>query len=214
MDYKRNAILGVQGRLYMYALAMIGVFVSLFLFFSIYEEQRLDVSPEKVQAAEVSYEQKEWVPEPPARLLIPAIAVDAHIQYVGLDPKGTGEMDIPSNFTDVGWYQPGVQPGMQGSAVIAGHYNGKDISKAVFFDLDALQAGDEVIVVSAKQTRTIFQVIKIETYDYDAPATEVFESYDEKKRLNLITCDGIWLPEEKRYDKRTVVFTELLTGGE
>lgn len=164
-------------------------------------------------AAEVT-EEREWVPELPVRLVIPAIKVDAPVQYVGLASDGSGEMDVPSNFTDVGWYQEGVRPGMRGSAVIAGHYNGKDISEAVFYDLDSLEIGDEVVVMSAERVEDIFRVVNIKTYDYNEPATDVFISTDGKKRLNLITCGGEWLSDVNQYNKRTVVFTELLTDVE
>lgn len=164
--------------------------------------------------ARTVFETEEWIPELPVRLVIPAIEVDAEVQFVGLDTSGTGAMGVPSNFTDVGWYKDGVRPGMQGSAVIAGHYNGKNTPRAVFYDLDTLKVGDEVVIMSAERIEDIYFVVKIETYDYDAPTTDVFISTDGKKRLNLITCSGDWMPESKLYNKRTVVFTELMTDVE
>ena len=146
--------------------------------------------------------------ELPVRLMIPAIAVDATVQYVGIDSNGTGDMDVPSNFTDVGWYKYGVRPGQSGSAVIAGHVNGEGIPEAVFHDLSTLQIGDEVFVIQADGSDEVFRVVKIAEYPYDAPTEEVFESIDGKVRLNLITCSGQWLPVVNMYDTRTVVFTE------
>jgi len=151
-------------------------------------------------------ESGEWISELPVRLIIPAIAVDAHVQHVGVVADGSGNMDIPSNFSDVGWYEPGTRPGMIGSAVIAGHYNGKNVPRAVFYDLDKLQIGDEIIIKSAKRIEDIFQVVRIEAYDYDAVTTEIFLSHDGQRRLNLITCGGIWLPDVGMYDRRVVIF--------
>jgi LPXTG-site transpeptidase (sortase) family protein len=182
------------------------------LFFSATSDNFTD-SSYPLQEVEAS-ETQEWIPELPVRLVIPAIDVDAQVQYVGLDPDGTGEMDVPSNFTDVGWYKHGVRPGMTGSAVITGHFNGKEVPEGVFYDLSKLQVGDEVVIMSENRIEDIFQVVKIATYAHDDPTEEVFGSPDEKKRLNLITCSGAWLPEQKLYDKRTVVFTELLTDVE
>lgn len=195
---------------------VLGVITTVFLLWHfvitpLSDEQLLSVQP--IQAENV-FESEEWIPELPVRLVIPTIDVDAVVQYVGLDEDGTGAMGVPDNFTDVGWYKEGVRPGMEGSAVMAGHYNGKNTPRAVFYDLDTLQVGDEVVVMSAERIEDIYFVVKIETYDYDELTTDVFISTDGKKRLNLITCAGDWMPESKLYNKRTVVFTELLTDVE
>jgi sortase A len=185
-----------------------------FIFYTFSASDTFELPVEASQAVQNAYEYAEWIPELPVRLVIPSIGVDASVQQVGLAPNGTGEMGIPSNFTDVGWYQEGVRPGMRGSAVMAGHYNGKNTPEAVFYDLNNLQVGDEVIIMSEERIEDIFYVVKIETYDHDAATTEVFASNDGKARLNLITCGGEWLPDEKLFNKRTVVFTELLTDVE
>ncbi len=214
MSNNENFILKKHTRFYLSTLTAVIVGTSVFVLFSPFQSKS-DLSPEVIKAIETyNNVQKEWIPELPIRLMIPAINVDAEVQYVGLAQNGTGEMDVPTNFTDVGWYQDGVRPGMQGSAVIAGHFNGKEVPQAVFYDLHTLEIGDEVVVTSAGRIEDIFQVVKIKTYAYDDVTTDIFESTDGKKRLNLITCGGEWLPEEKLYNKRTVVFTELLTDTE
>lgn len=151
------------------------------------------------------------VPGKPVRLLIPIIGVDAHIQSVGLAWQGTGDMGIPTNFTDVAWYNKGPLPGAPGSAVIDGHLDGRNTPKAVFYDLGKLKVGDMVNVVDAKGTTFQFRVVATKTYDYDAPTEEVFAGDMSKARLNLITCGGDWIKAEKLYNKRIVVFTELVT---
>lgn len=196
------------------ALVISGAGVGLFLFSFLSSERVVVAADSSPVVAEQTFEQSAWIPELPVRLIIPAIEVDAYIQHIGLNADNNKEMDVPSNFTDVGWYEPGVRPGMQGSAVIAGHYNGKDVPEAVFYNLDNLQIGDEVVIMSAERIEDIFRVVKIETYAYDEATTEVFLSDDGKARLNLITCGGQWLVEENVYDTRTVIFTEQLTNVE
>jgi LPXTG-site transpeptidase (sortase) family protein len=196
------------------AIVVVGIFVAGFSITTLAKSDRLaTLSYSAVQVDEVA-EKLEWIPELPVRLVIPAINVDAKVQHVGQVPNGNGEMDVPSNFTDVAWYQDGVRPGMKGSAVIAGHFNGKDTPEAVFYDLHTLEIGDEVVIMSENRIEDIYQVVKIDTYNYDDPTAEVFASSDGKARLNLITCGGDWLSEEELYDKRTVVFTELSTNVE
>lgn len=148
-------------------------------------------------------------PATPARLVIPAIGVDAAIQSVGLFWNGNGEMGIPTNFTDVAWYNGGPLPGMPGSAVIDGHLDGKSVKEAVFYRLGDLKPGDLVDVIDKNGTKFEFQVIRLADYDYNASTSDIFSGDASKARLNLITCGGDWLPGKRLYDKRVVVFTEL-----
>lgn len=145
----------------------------------------------------------------PTRLIIPAIGVDANIQSVGLFWNGDGSMGIPTNFTDVGWYNGGPLPGMPGSAVIDGHLDGKYIREAVFYNLKKLVAGDLVEVVDGRGKTWRFKVLRVAAYAYNATATDVFSGDVSSARLNLITCGGSWIKSRKSYDTRTVVFTEL-----
>lgn len=147
--------------------------------------------------------------ELPARLLIPSIGVDASVQLVGL-ATSTGQMEVPDNFTDVGWYKHGPRPGMPGSAVITGHLNGKNVPEAVFYDLSQVSTDDEIYMVDVTGATSTYKVMEVRTYTHDSPTEEVFISDDGKVRLNLITCAGDWLGSEQLYNQRTVVFTELV----
>ncbi len=148
-------------------------------------------------------------PAKPVRLIIPAIGVDANIQSVGLFWNGDGSMGIPTNFTDVAWYNGGPRPGMPGSAVIDGHLDGKNVKEAVFYNLGNLKPGDLVEVADGAGKVWKFQVVRLATYDYNATTTNIFSSDASVVRLNLITCAGDWIKSQKLYDKRIVVFTEL-----
>ena len=150
-------------------------------------------------------------PDQPARLIIPAIDVDAAIQSVGLSKTGNGTMGIPSNFTDVAWYNQGALPGAPGSAVIAGHLDGRNVPQAVFYNLEKLNVGDLLEVVDASGKRLEFKVVGSRIYDHDASTFDIFSGDVSKVRLNLITCTGDWIKSQKLYDKRIVVFTELVT---
>ena len=150
-------------------------------------------------------------PAAPARLSIPAIGVDAKIQSVGLSWRGDGTMGIPTNLTDVAWYNGGPKPGMPGIAVIDGHVDGKNVKEAVFYNLGKLKPGDTVKVVDKKGNTLQFRVIGSKTYDYDAPTGDIFTGDSTKSLLNLITCSGDWDKEKKLYRQRVVVTAELVT---
>jgi LPXTG-site transpeptidase (sortase) family protein len=149
----------------------------------------------------------------PSRLIIPSIGVDAHIQSVGLYWNGDGTMSIPTNFTDVGWYNGGPLPGAVGSAVIDGHLDGRNVKEAVFYNLGSLTPGALVEVVDNDGTVLQFEVVDVKTYDYNATTTDIFSSDTGESRLNLITCAGSWDKTQGLYNKRVVVFTKLIKNN-
>lgn len=146
--------------------------------------------------------------EEPSRLVIPAIGVDANIQYVGVNAKGN--MGVPNNFTDVAWYKYGTAPGERGSAVIDGHVDNGLALPGVFKHLDAVKIGDGIEVSTKEGSALRFAVDEIDTYPMDAvPLDKVFNR-DDTARLVLITCTGAWVKEAKTYDTRLVVYAHLV----
>lgn len=140
----------------------------------------------------------------PVRLRIPAIGVDAWIEPVGLTKDQA--MGVPSRWEDVGWFRLGYRPGEVGNAVIAGHLDTNTGAPAVFWDLDRLQPGDEIIVVADDGVERVFVVQGADAYEYDqAPVQRIFGPA-ERPRLNLITCDGAWNRRVRNYSHRLVVY--------
>jgi sortase A len=148
------------------------------------------------------------VPGVPLRLKIPSIGVNANVKQVGLNKNG--DMGVTESYDEVGWYKLGPRPGASGSAVIAGHYDGKDTPRAVFYDLEKLKKGDIVEVFDQDGKVFQFKVKGMKVYDFKDSAPEVFNTVGDRPILNLITCAGDWLPSHKMYNKRVVVFTELV----
>ncbi|EKD23795.1 MAG: peptidase C60 sortase A and B [uncultured bacterium] len=142
----------------------------------------------------------------PMRLKIPAINVDAPVEYVGLTPQGA--MDAPKEAANGAWFKLGPRPGTTGSAVIAGHYGWKNNLPAVFDNLHMLVKGDKISIEDEKGQVITFVIREIKSYDQYADATDVFESTDGKAHLNLVTCQGIWNKGKQSYSKRLVVFTD------
>lgn len=147
-------------------------------------------------------------PELPNTLIIPSLDIEANVQYVGTNSKGN--MGTPNNFTDVSWYKPGTIPGETGSAVMAGHVdNGLSLS-GVFKHLENIKAGDDVYVMRNDGLKLHFVVNNVVSYPYtDVPAEIIFGS-QEGKFLNLITCVGEWVPGQKTYNQRLIVYTTLV----
>lgn len=158
------------------------------------------VTPEPIRK---SVKSNERVYSLPKRLIIPKLKIDTNILPLGL--TATGNMDAPATNKDTGWYEAGVRPGNEGSAVIDGHrgiYN-----EAVFGELDLLVEGDSILVVDDQGSSVSFVVRKIEAYDKDSDATDIFNS-QKGSHLNLITCNGDWELKQATYSKRLVIFSD------
>src|ERR1035437_7451383 len=142
----------------------------------------------------------------PVRLIIPVNNVNAKMQYLGVTTKG--EMEVPSNATDVGWFKLGPRPGEKGSAVIAGHFDGENGEAGVFTNLNKLKKGDKLYIKDVKGKTISFIVRESRTYN-PGYANDVF-SGNKSAYLNLITCDGVWDGAKKSYSKRLVVFADIV----
>jgi LPXTG-site transpeptidase (sortase) family protein len=141
-------------------------------------------------------------------LRIPAARVSAQIEAVGKAANGT--MAVPANANHVGWFSFGVEPGVIGNAVIAGHLDTSASADGVFRNLNNLKAGDDVYVNEGQRGIKHFKVSEVKTYSADnAPLNDIFGPAD-KARLNLITCAGKWDEKSHQYSHRLVVYSELV----
>ncbi|MGN7408935.1 MULTISPECIES: class F sortase [unclassified Sporosarcina] len=142
----------------------------------------------------------------PVTLEIPAIGVKSDIENVG--ELENGQMGVPEGVDNVGWFEPGTLPGNSGSSVMAGHIDSLT-GPAVFYKLDKLKKGDEVVVRDADGKSLTFIVTKTEKYPRkNAPIEEIF-GFSYGSRLNLITCTGEFNRKAKTHEERLVVYTEL-----
>lgn len=87
----------------------------------------------------------------PARLLIPSINLDAPVIEVGWETQEiNGQMVsswiVPDSFA-AGWHKTSALPGLPGNTVLNGHHN---IHGEVFRDLEDLQAGDEIVILTGR----------------------------------------------------------------
>ena len=148
-------------------------------------------------------------PAPTARLLIPAIGVNAPIESVGVQPNGAMDTARQSPWSDVGLYTGGPRPGDRGSAVIAGHLDRPGGNPAVFWRLRELHVNDEVQFVDAHGKTLLFHVTRIEAYPVqDAPVQVIFGNTT-GRFLNLTTCTGDWIPTQHQRAMRLVVYTSF-----
>lgn len=143
----------------------------------------------------------------PTKLEIPTLKVSASVDGQGLNKDG--QMEVPNNGEDVGWYELGAKPGANGNAVIAGHvddYRGP----AVFFYLKNLKAGDLIHVYGKENEKVSFQVEKVVAYKKDEAPLRVIFGPSQQPRLNLITCTGVYNRKNNEHEKRLVVYAKRI----
>jgi hypothetical protein len=142
----------------------------------------------------------------PARLLVPAIKVDAEVEPVGMDAQG--RMGTPSRAERIAWYRLGSKPGEVGDAVLAGHLDWTN-GPAVFWYLGRMRKGDEITVVRADGSQARFVTDATSTVPYDSPTDAMF-TRDGPPSLTLITCAGAWDRQRGTYLQRLVVHATLV----
>lgn len=140
----------------------------------------------------------------PERVAIPAIDLDEPLIPLGIAPEG--DIEVPEDYDDVGWFTGGGRPGGHGPTVIAAHVD-SGWGPAVFARLTELRPGDEVVVTDIEGTRVTYVVT--ETADHpraDFPTARVFGAVGEDV-LRLITCTG-FDPAASEYLENRVVYAE------
>jgi sortase (surface protein transpeptidase) len=146
----------------------------------------------------------------PVSVAIPGIDVRSDLLRLGVNGDGTVEVPPLAEDDQAGWYEPGPAPGAVGPAVILGHVDSAEWGPGVFFDLGALQSGDEVTVTRADGSVAVFAVDRVERHRKDDfPTIEVYGNTDDAQ-LRLITCGGAFDPEARSYEDNVIAFATLV----
>lgn len=144
--------------------------------------------------------------EPPATLAIPALGIRAEVVRVGLEDDGA--MEVPEDVSTVGWYELGVAPGEPGTAVVAGHVDGRTQGRGAFFELARLDLDDEVVLSGEDGADVTWVVTGRRSYPKDELPVEELFVLGGAPRLALITCGGDFDRGERSYVDNVVVLLE------
>ena len=162
-------------------------------------------------------------PEPaavavPLRLMIDRLGVDAPVDVYALDENGVPEVPVADDAGEVvAWYDFSSKPGGGSNAVFAAHVTWNR-APAVFSDLNNLQAGDVVRLVSDDGTEYTYEVFaNFDVDPYDTESLKVMAP-TETDTVTLITCGGTWIPDPSEqfggdYTTRTSVQAKLMQSS-
>lgn len=146
----------------------------------------------------------------PARITIPSIGVDASIEATGV--LDNGEMGVPEDINQAGWFEPGFKVGAKGHAVLAGHVDSLT-GPAIFYHLSNVEPGETVIITDGDGREMIFKINEKNSYPTDeAPIADIFGASD-GRMINLITCTGTFDRNTGSHEERLVVTAELVSDS-
>jgi sortase (surface protein transpeptidase) len=150
-------------------------------------------------------------PNLPRYLIIPSLGVDSRVLSVGVNAQGA--LETPNNVYDTAWYNESAEPGGPGATLIDGHISSWT-AHGVFYGLKDLVAGDTIQIVRGDGKVFTYKVVKTVIYpatdvDMSAAMTPVVAG---ASGLNLISCSGDVIPGTSTFNKRIVVFSELISS--
>ncbi|MEE8599533.1 sortase domain-bontaining protein [Euzebya tangerina] len=161
--------------------------------------------------AEVTPEQAPPPPPPevqrgdPSFIEIPAIGVRASV--IPLNTMENGELEVPTDFAQTGWWQGGPEPGERGPSVIAGHVDSVN-GPAVFFALEELVFDDAITITRGDGSSAVFAVRStLNVTKEEFPSDLVYGETDDAQ-LRLITCDGGF--DQGSYTGNLIITAELV----
>ncbi len=142
----------------------------------------------------------------PVRILVPAIGVSASI--VPLDLNADETLQVPTSFSEAGWFTRGPEPGEPGPAVIVGHVDSVD-GPGVFYHLRALRRDDLIKIVAKNGWTARYRVSSyLAAPKNDFPTRLVYER-TKGPTLRLITCDGQFDTSTGHYFDNYIVFARF-----
>lgn len=147
----------------------------------------------------------EALPDHPRLLMIPKLSLTARVVELGVDEFGN--LQTPYSVWDTGWYRDSAKPGDKyGATLIDGHVSGM-YGQGIFTHLDTLNKGDEIIVERGDRTQIKYKVVAKEIFKKDqVDMKKALKSANLTKHgLNLITCNGTYIPDEQTFSDRLLV---------
>ena len=145
---------------------------------------------------------------PPVTIDVPSIGVRTS-NLVDLRLTSDGSLQVPRDFSSVGWYAAGPSPGQLGPAILAGHVDSHN-GPAVFYRLGTLRPGALVTVSRKDGSTATFSVDRVRRFAKDHFPTALVYGSTNRAELRLITCGGSFDQKSGHYVDNIVAFAHLV----
>lgn len=145
----------------------------------------------------------------PRYISIPALRIDK-TRVFAVGTTKNNQLEAPKNIADAAWYRKSALPGASYGAVLINAHNGGATRDGVFAKLGTLGVNAQIMVERGDGKVFTYKVVE----NKSMPLEEVnktgmkmmMQSADETKEgLNLITCDGKWVPKYQQFDRRIML---------
>lgn len=151
----------------------------------------------------------------PRYLVIDDFLVKARVKKSDLNDKRMFTM--PDNLDDVTWYDKSAEPGKGFGAVVMAGRNVGISRDGTFSKLPKLEERDIIKIERGDGRVFKYEVRRIEERDLEwvnkTGMTGMMSSVDKSKEgLNLITDSGKWIPSQKEFDSRVIVYSVLISS--
>ena len=148
--------------------------------------------------------------EPPRRVSLARVGIDMPIVATGV--RRDGQMELPDDPREIGWYRFGAVPGDdRGSAVLGGHVDSQRYGVGPLAKLAGAQRGDRIVVTGPDGQRLRYRVTSVERIAKAALPTDRLFDPDVAHRLVVVTCGGRYLPAAGGYEDNIVVIAKPIT---
>ena len=142
----------------------------------------------------------------PTSVRIPALGI--HRDLVELGVIGT-DLQVPDDYSDIGWWRDGPSPGENGAAVLVGHVD-SPTGPAVFYQLSGMRPGHRIVVERENGSRMVFAVRDVKAFARNRfPSRHVYRTHGAPV-LRLVTCGGTFDADSGHYTSNVVVFAHLV----
>lgn len=144
----------------------------------------------------------------PRYISIPSLGVKARVFAVGVDAKN--QLQAPKNISDAVWYDKSALPGDGYGAILMDAHNGGITRDGVFAKLNTLAKGAEIMIERGDGKQFTYKVVENQSMSLEEANKTgmqmMMKSADpEKEGLNLITCDGKYVPRLQQFDRRIML---------
>jgi hypothetical protein len=147
--------------------------------------------------------------DPPRRVSLPGVGIDMPIVATGV--RRDGQMELPDDPRELGWYRFGALPGDdRGSAVLGGHVDSERYGAGPLAKLAGVERGDRIVVTGPDGERLRYRVTRVERISKAALPTDRLFDPGVAHRLVVVTCGGRYLPAAGGYEDNIVVIATPL----